>query len=81
VPLFRQIGSWAMQRGVDGLTGVIVLSIFPVLPLILGIGLFYELFRRLDFRRALSERTYWALATVTTALVILLLAIILFAVG
>lgn len=76
MPLFREIGYWTMQRGVDGLTGLVVLSILPVLPLILSVGLFYELFRRLDLPHARSERAHWALATVATALLILILTLL-----
>ena len=78
MPLFRTIGSWTMQRGVDNMgIAVLATTILIALPLILGVGLFYELIRRLDFRRALSERTYWALASVATAMVIVLIALFL----
>jgi hypothetical protein len=81
MPLFRGIGYWVMERGVDSLTLVVLMSVVPVLPLILGVGLFYELFRALDARKALSDRTYWALATVATGLLILLAALFLFGAG
>ncbi|HVM29746.1 MAG TPA: hypothetical protein VM305_03085 [Candidatus Limnocylindrales bacterium] len=50
----------------DSLTMVILVSFVPILPLILGVGLFYELFSRLDFRDALSTRAHWVLATAAT---------------
>jgi hypothetical protein len=48
---------------------------------LLGIGLFYELFHLLDFHQALSERVYWALATVATGLLIITVVLVLSGVG
>ncbi|MBA2556947.1 MAG: hypothetical protein H0V12_06325 [Chloroflexi bacterium] len=70
MPLFRSIGAWTMERGVDGLTAAVLVSIIPARPLILGIGLFYELFSRLDVRDALSTRTHWTLAMAATLVLI-----------
>ncbi|CAN5712460.1 hypothetical protein BH23CHL7_BH23CHL7_21780 [soil metagenome] len=74
MPLFRSIGAWTMQRGVDWQGAAVLLSVVPALPLILGIGLFYELFSRLDVRDALSTRAHWALAIVATLVLIIGLA-------
>jgi hypothetical protein len=77
MPLFRAIGAWAMERGVDGIGLVVLVSLVPVLPLILGSGLLYELISRLDSRRALSSSVHWALAVAITVVLIVAIAVLL----
>jgi len=78
MPLFRAIGAWTMERGVDSLgMAVLATAIFPILPIILGVGLFYELFSRLDVRNALGSRVHWGLAVGTSVVLIVAITMLL----
>ncbi|HWH36901.1 MAG TPA: hypothetical protein VNT28_03915 [Candidatus Limnocylindrales bacterium] len=77
MPLFRTIGAWTTQRGVDNMAIAVLATTIIALPLILGVGLFYELVSRLDARRMLSSRAHWALAVGVTIFVIALAAVLL----
>jgi uncharacterized membrane protein len=78
MPLFRTIGAWSMERGVDGLTLVVLATyLLPLLPLIIGVGLLYELTSRLDSGRRLSTSAHWTIAVGSALLAIFALAAVL----
>jgi hypothetical protein len=68
MPLFRALGAWLMERrdsrDEPGWVFVVALltPLVPVVPLVVGLGLAYELVVRIDGRPRLPTYAHWIVA-------------------